>query len=49
MHDSLKEYLSAIKKDKEFYSKILNIGDGICYVKKTDYTLFNKEKKDVRR
>ena len=37
MHDSLKEYLTAIKKDKDFYSKIMNIGDGIAYVKRIEH------------
>ena len=37
MHDSLKEYLIAIKKDKDFYSKIMNIGDGIAYVKRIEH------------
>ena len=37
MHDSLKEYLHAVKKDKDFYSKILNIGDGIAYVKRLEH------------
>ena len=37
MHDSLKEFLSAIKKDKDFYSKIMNIGDGIAYVKRIEH------------
>lgn len=32
MHDNLKEYLLAIKKDKDFYTKILNVGDGISFV-----------------
>lgn len=37
MHDSLKEFLSAIKKSKDFYSKIMNIGDGIAYVKRIEH------------
>ena len=45
MHDSFKEFISAIKNDKGFYTKVLDIGDGIAYVKKTDYSLFNKEKR----
>lgn len=34
MHDNLKAFIKALKDNKQLYTKILNIGDGIAFAKK---------------